>query len=131
MTKLKTLTAAVALLTFGMASSAVMAQSAPAEDPAAAQYGAAAAQAAAEPVSDEDLQNFVNAANKVGEIRNDFTARLEAVESQEEAQALQLEAQEQMVEAVEAEGVEVSQYNEIATRLQGDQELQQRAEAMN
>ena len=129
MTNLKTLTAAVALATFGMASTFAMAQ---ASDPAQQQYGGAPEQqAAAAPVSDADLQNFVEAANEVSEIRDDFTGRLEGVESQEEAQALQLEAQEKMVEAVEASGIDVTQYNEIATRLQADPELQQRAEAMN
>ena len=133
MTNLKTLTAAVALATFGMASTAVMAQANdPAQDPAQQQYGAAEQPAAAAaPVSDADLQNFVEAANEVSEIRDEFTGRLEGVESQEEAQALQLEAQEKMVEAVEASGIDVTQYNEIATRLQADPELQQRAEAMN
>ncbi|TVP93548.1 MAG: DUF4168 domain-containing protein [Pseudomonadaceae bacterium] len=132
MTNLKTLTAAVALATFGMASTAAMAQAQdPAQDPAQQQYGAPEQQAAAAPVSDEDLQKFVDAANEVSEIRDEFTGRLEGVESQEDAQALQLEAQEKMVEAVEESGIDVTQYNEIATRLQADPELQERAEAMN
>ncbi|SDU16461.1 DUF4168 domain-containing protein [Halopseudomonas salegens] len=129
MMNLKTLTAAVALATFGMASTAAMAQASdPAQQPPS---GMPAQQAAAEPVSDEDLQNFVDAASEVNEIRDEFTGRLEGVESQEEAQALQIEAQEKMVEAVEDSGIEVNQYNEIATRLQADPELQERAEAMN
>ena len=42
-----------------------------------------------------------------------------------------MEAQEKMVEAVRDEGMEIPKYNEIATRLQSDPELQQRVSSMN
>ena len=44
--------------------------------------------------------------------------------------SLQLEAQEKMVEAVQDADLDVPTYNEIATRMQTDPELQQRVESL-
>lgn len=82
-------------------------------------------------ITDEDLERFASAESKVSEIRDDFSERLSQAEDQAEAQSLQLEAQERMVEAVQSEGLAVPQYNEIATRMQTDPELQQRMGSMN
>lgn len=124
MTNLKTLTAAICVATFGFATSAAVAQEgAPAQAPMEQQ--------AAAPISDADLEKFVEAESKVAEIRDEFTQKLNEAEDQEQAQALQLEAQEKMMEAVGEVGIEVPVYNEIATRIQSDPELQQRAQQYN
>ncbi|MFO7703629.1 MAG: DUF4168 domain-containing protein [Halopseudomonas sp.] len=126
MTNLKTLTAAICFATFGFATTAAVAQEgAPAQQPAAPQQQAAAQ------ISDADLEKFVEAEGKVSEIRDEFTQKLNDAEDQDQAQELQLEAQEKMMEAVSEVGIEVPVYNEIATRIQSDPELQQRAEAFN
>ncbi|PCC97515.1 DUF4168 domain-containing protein [Halopseudomonas pelagia] len=124
MTNLKTLTAAICFATFGFATTAAVAQEgAPAQPPAAQQ--------AAAPISDADLEKFVEAEEKVAEIREEFTQKLNDAEDQEQAQSLQLEAQEKMMEAVGEVGIEVPVYNQIATRIQSDPELQQRAQEFN
>lgn len=126
MTNLKTLTAAICFATFGFATSAVVAQeSAPAQQPPATQ------QQAAKQISDADLEKFVEAEEKVSEIRDEFTQKLNDAEDQDQAQELQLEAQEKMMQAVSDVGIEVPVYNEIATRIQSDPELQQRAKEFN
>lgn len=126
MTNLKTLTAAICFATFGFATTAAVAQEgAPAQQPSAPQ------QQAATQISDADLEKFVEAESKVSEIRDEFTQKLNDAEDQDKAQELQLEAQEKMMEAVSEVGIEVPVYNEIATRIQSDPELQQRAEAFN
>ncbi|MFN3580758.1 MAG: DUF4168 domain-containing protein [Pseudomonas sp.] len=127
MTNLKTLTAAIALATFGFATSAAVAQEG--TDPAQ-QYGQPEQQAST-PIADADLEKFVEAEAKVADIRDEFTQKLNEASDQEEAQALQLEAQEKMMEAVSDVGIEVPVYNEIATRIQTDPELQQRAQQFN
>lgn len=128
MTTLKKLTIAMGFASFAIAAPMAMAQ---AQDPAAGQQYGQPEQQAAAPVSDADLEKFVSAESKVNEIRDDFSQRLGQVDNQEEAQSLQLEAQEKMVEAVQDEGLDVGRYNEIATRIQTDPELQQRAQQHN
>ncbi|WP_150305760.1 DUF4168 domain-containing protein [Pseudomonas saliphila] len=128
MNTLKTLTAAVALAAIGATAPAAFAQ-----DTGSAPQGAPAAQmgGAQTEISEEDLQKFAEADSAVGEIRDEFSERLSKAENQEEAQSLQMEAQEKMVEAVQSEGLEIPKYNEIATRMQSDPELQQRIQSMN
>lgn len=133
MTTLKTLTAAVALATLGAVAPSAFAQStsgaqgaATTQQGAPGQMGGQTAQ-----ISDNDLEKFASAESKVTEIREEFSEKLAEAESQEKAQSLQMEAQEKMVEAVRDEGMEIPKYNEIATRLQSDPELQQRVSSMD
>ncbi|QJD58799.1 DUF4168 domain-containing protein [Pseudomonas sp. gcc21] len=136
MNTLKTLAAAVALAALGATAPAAFAQATggtPQGATQGAQQGAPAGQmgGAQTEISEEDLQKFSKADSAVGEIRDDFSQRLSQAENQEEAQSLQMEAQEKMVEAVQSEGLEIPKYNEIATRMQSDPELQQRVQSMN
>lgn len=133
MNALKTLTAAVALAAIGATAPAAFAQEAGGAPQGAPQQGAPAGQmgGAQTEISEEDLQKFAEADSAVGEIRDEFSERLSKAENQEEAQSLQMEAQEKMVEAVQSEGLEIPKYNEIATRMQSDPELQQRVQSMN
>ena len=124
MKHLKTLTAAIALATFGVGAPAVMAQAG-----GAAQQQYEQGQPAAAPISDDNLKKFVEADKEVAEIRDEFSEKLSKAENQEDAQKLQLEAPEKMVEAVQDADLDVATYNEIATRMQTDPELQQRAES--
>ncbi len=131
MNQLKTLTAAIALAAMGATAPAAFAQATSPEQ----QQGATGAQtqmggAMQGEISDQDLERFASAESKVSEIRDDFSERLSQAEDQAEAQSLQLEAQEKMVEAVQSEGLAVPKYNEIATRMQTDPELQQRMGSM-
>jgi hypothetical protein len=127
MNNLKTLAAAICLTGFAAAAPSVMAQAtgAPQGQPATTQ------QQAASNISDADLEKFVEASGKVFEIRDEFTEKLTDVKDPKKAQALQMEAQEEMMEAVTDTGIDVPVYNEIATRLQTDTDLQQRAEQFN
>ena len=44
---------------------------------------------------------------------------------------MQLDAQEEMVEAIKDEEMDIPRYNEIASRMQTDMELRQRAQQVN
>ncbi|KKN91056.1 hypothetical protein LCGC14_0222580 [marine sediment metagenome] len=144
MNTFKTLTAAIAFASIGATAPAVLAQAGSTAPPPGApaqqqqqpgttggQMGSGMGAATQAQLSDQDLEKFASAESKVSEIREEFSARLSEANDQEEAQNLQMEAQEKMVEAVEEEGLPIPKYNEIATRMQTDAELQQRIESMN
>ncbi|RUO27042.1 hypothetical protein CWE09_10210 [Aliidiomarina minuta] len=81
-----------------------------------------------EPVTQEQLEQFASALNDIERINDEFVEQLEAAETQEEAQELQISAQSEMVEAVEDSGLSVEEYNAIAYRMQNDPEVQQQIE---
>ncbi|MCL5255217.1 MAG: DUF4168 domain-containing protein [Gammaproteobacteria bacterium] len=87
-------------------------------------------QMANEPVTDEQLEKFVEAIEHIERINNEFVTALESVETQEAAQELQMNAQREMVESVEETGLSVEEYNALAYRLQNDPEVQRRVEEM-
>jgi hypothetical protein len=84
-------------------------------------------------LSEEQIDTFVSAFVAVQEVRNDFSERLQEAEGESEAQSMQQEAQDEMVQAVEDSGMTVEEYNEVAMALQNDpelmQEVQERAES--
>ena len=65
-------------------------------------------------VSDEELRQFVAAAEDVQKIQQDFAAK---------AQSLQQEAEEQIVSSVEEAGMTVAEFTELVARVQNDPEL--------
>ncbi|MCC5863775.1 MAG: DUF4168 domain-containing protein [Wenzhouxiangella sp.] len=81
-------------------------------------------------VSDQQLQQFAEAQIQISEIQRDFSARLQDVDDAERAHELQVQANEEMTEAVEDAGLDVQSFNEIAMAIQNDPELQQRLTAM-
>lgn len=132
----------VCAVTLGMASSLAMAQATGYEDPTqqqqqhdtqqqydAGQHGAPAAQQQMD-VSNDQLQTYAEAEQKVQEIRDDFQQQMPNAESPEEAQTLQQEAQQEMVSAVEDAGLTVEEYNQIASQMQSNPELRERMESL-
>lgn len=81
-------------------------------------------------VTDSALKNFVAASQEIEQIRDEYTIKINGVENQEQAQHLQMEAQQKMVEKVENTGISVADYNQIAMQLRTDSELQQRFEEL-
>lgn len=81
-------------------------------------------------VSDSKLEHYVMVAEKVTEIRNDFQQKMTSAEDAEQAQSLQEEASAEMIEAVQASGMSVEEYNQIAYALQADPALQERLAAL-
>lgn len=91
-----------------------------------AQQPAQPQEPAARPDFDEaTLERFAGAWNEVQGIRDDYMGEIQAASDAEKAQALQQEAQEKMVEAVTEAGVDVSEYNAIATHMGQDPEFAQ------
>ena len=82
--------------------------------------------------AETDLQTFAAVQGDLDTVRAEYSARLEAASDQEQAAQLQQEASMMMIQAVEAAGMEVETYNEIALALQSDPALRDRvAEMLN
>lgn len=114
-----------ALLSAGlMAATGAMAQEGPATQ--AAQPQAQAAQN----FSDDQLQQFADASQEIAAISQEYTQRLQDAEDEAAQQEIRLEANERMVEEVEATGLEVDTFNAIGQAIQQDPELLERVQAM-
>ncbi|MFC3607501.1 DUF4168 domain-containing protein [Stutzerimonas tarimensis] len=126
-----------ARLAFAGLFAAVLALGAPlaqaqAQAQAPATQGAPATGAApmAQNFSDEQLERYAESLGEIVEIREDFTARLEDTSDVEEARELQQQAQQEMMTAVEDNGMSVEEYNAISQALQTDPDLRDRVIAM-
>lgn len=83
----------------------------------------------AEEVTSEQLDEFAEAFKEVQAIQGEVQERLQAVQSQEEAQQVQQEIVAQIQERVESTGMEFQDYMMLAQRLEQDPALQQRLES--
>ncbi len=86
----------------------------------------AAAQSSDE-YSSEELDIFTDALLEVAEVREKYTAELEGAEDGDEEAAIVEEANEEIVEVIEAkDGITLDRYTEIAQAANEDQELNER-----
>lgn len=87
-------------------------------------YGADAA--GAMEVSAAQVDAFASALQEVQAIGQEWTQRMQEAEDQGEIADMREQARNQMVTAIEDEGMTVEEYNRIATAAQNDPELAQR-----
>lgn len=87
--------------------------------------GGASVASAQEQYTDQDLQTFASAVIQIEQINMEAQQQVQAADTPEEQQQVQAQAQAQMVQVIEAEGLTVDEYNEIATAVQTDPELAQ------
>lgn len=92
--------------------------------------GMAQSQQQADDFSDEDLQQFVDLQGEIGEIREEYVSKIEGADSEDKARELQQEAQSAMVEAIEAAGMSVQDYNAIAVAYNSNPDVQERVDEM-
>jgi len=152
----KRIQAATALATFLFlgASSAAVAQDAPVSNlsesrsPAAAttQAGPASTQAAApaasmgtsptagntasQDISDEKLKQFVAAAQQVAVMSQQYSQQLQGVTDQAAQQQLMQQANQKMVQTVQANGLSVQEFNALSEAVDRDPALQERAQRL-
>jgi len=116
-TKLAGLTLpAAALLAFALA----------APLPAAAQMDGGQPPIGAEDLSNAQLESFAAAAVEVSEITEQLQIQAQGVENEAELMELQEQANQQMVAAVEAQGLTIEEYNTIFQVAQVDPVLNER-----
>ena len=72
---------------------------------------------------DEEVDRAASAYVDIIDIREDYQERLAEVDDPEVAQQIQMEANEEITEAVEDNGIDVETYNDIITAAQADEEL--------
>jgi hypothetical protein len=73
--------------------------------------------------SAEKKSKFATAYTQVRELEKEFTEQLKGVSGQDEAQALQQQAQQEMIEAVQSAGLSVDMYNQIVAAMRQDESL--------
>lgn len=76
-------------------------------------------------LTDDDLHGFIEAAHEIQSIRAEYAGKISAAEPDERS-ALQAEAAEKMAEAIEDQGLDVSEYREIGYLLENDEDLPDR-----
>lgn len=74
-------------------------------------------------VSEQDLDTFANIYVELQSTAEEFESRMAGVESQEEAQELQMEMREESLNAIEAEGWSPEKYNQVAEAINSDPDL--------
>jgi len=127
MTKLTTRLASASLVALFMPAgasqvSAQQATQAPATQPAPAMQAA--------DISDQKLEKFADSLGEIMEIREDFTAKLEKTGDPAEAQQLQQQANEKMMNTVAENDLSIAEYNAINQAVQNDPKLRDRVVAM-
>lgn len=127
MTKLHTRLFSSSLLALFMAAgasqvSAQQATPAPATQPAPAMQ--------ASDISDKQLESFADSLGEIMEIRQDFTAKLEKTGDPAEAQQLQQEANEKMMNTVQDNDLSIEEYNAINQAVQNDPKLRDKVISM-
>src|SRR5690625_8049712 len=80
-------------------------------------------------VSQEEVDNFVEAYMSVQEINQDYTQQLQDVEDSDQATQLQQEAQGKMQDAISEAGLSIAEYQQIANQAGKDEQLRQQIEA--
>jgi len=78
--------------------------------------------------SDSELKSFALAALNVQRIRNLYLPKLDAAKTPEQEQEVRKAATDEMVRAIEGEGMTVRQYREISTQMQQSPELAKRVQ---
>lgn len=127
---LMSLTVSMALLAAGPA----LAQQSQQPDPSATEQGGSysdpAAEGARTDYTDAELKKFVEAQGGINEIRDEYMEKIEAADSQEKAQELQMEANDKMVSVIEDAGLDIPTYNAIATAYNSEPKVRNRVDAL-
>lgn len=110
-----------------MAAGASLASAQEASQPQAPQ---AAPAMQASDISDKKLEKFADSLGEIMEIRQDFTAKLEKTGDPAEAQQLQQQANEKMMETVENNNLSIEEYNAINQAVQNNPQLRDKVISM-
>ena len=80
--------------------------------------------------NDAELKKFIAAQEGITEVREEYIEKIEAADSQEKAQELQMEANDEMVSVIEDAGMDIPTYNAIATAYSSEPKVRNRIEAL-
>lgn len=91
---------------------------------------AVAAPAASQGIGDETLQKYVASAQQVAVISQEYASRLQSTEAENERNNILQEANDKMVNAVQEQGLSVTEFNGISDAIEQDSALRERVQAM-
>lgn len=80
--------------------------------------------------SEEQLQRYAGAVKKVSAVAADYQPKLQAAQDDAARQVVRVEADQKMVDVVEADGMSLQEYNGISRAVQRDPTLRQRVELL-
>lgn len=80
--------------------------------------------------SEEQLQRYAGAVKKVSAVAADYQPKLQTAQDDDARQVVRVEADQKMVDVVEADGMSIQEYNGISRAVQRDPNLRQRVEAL-
>jgi hypothetical protein len=80
--------------------------------------------------SDQQLQRFASASQKVSGVVDEYRPKVEAAKSDAAKQKIVQEADAKMVKLVQADGLSVEEFNGIGRAVQQDPQLKQRLMSM-
>lgn len=80
--------------------------------------------------NDAELKKFVEAQGGINDIRDEYMEKIENADSQEKAQELQMEANDEMVSVIEDSGLDIPTYNAIATAYNSEPKVRNRVDAL-
>ena len=89
---------------------------------------AAQKQQKAEDFSRGELKNFVELQEKIGKVREEYVSQIESAEDEKKARNLQQEAQSEMVQVIEDQGMSVKGYNAIAVAYNSNPEVKKKVD---
>ncbi len=92
--------------------------------------GAQTAYEAVDRPTDEQLQRYAAAVRKVSAVAAEYQPRLESAQDEPAKQAVRVEADQKMVDQVEAGGMSVAEYNGISRAVRENPELRQKVERL-
>lgn len=92
--------------------------------------GAQASYEAVDKPTDEQLQRYAVAVRKVSAVAAEYQPKLESAQDEPAKQAVRVEADQKMVDQVEAGGMSVAEYNGISRAVRESPELRQKVERM-
>ncbi|RBL82587.1 hypothetical protein DDE05_36525 [Streptomyces cavourensis] len=126
MQRSKTAILSAVLAAAALSGAPALAQNAPAsQTPSQTQ----AAPPAVQP-SDQQLQRFASASQKVSGVVDEYRPKVEAAKSDAAKQKIVQEADAKMVKLVQADGLSVEEFNGIGRAVQQDPQLKQRLMSM-
>jgi hypothetical protein len=127
MQRSKTAILSAVLAAAALSGAPALAQNAPAsQTPSQTQ----AAPPAVQQPSDQQLQRFASASQKVSGVVDEYRPKVEAAKSDAAKQKIVQEADAKMVKLVQADGLSVEEFNGIGRAVQQDPQLKQRLMSM-
>lgn len=80
--------------------------------------------------SDAELKKFIDAQEGITEVREEYIEKIESADSQQKAQELQMEANDEMVSIIEDADLDIPTYNAIATAYSSEPKVRNRIDAL-